>query len=468
MSSKNIKCPVDGRLFATKKALKQHNVDAHANSTSRPRFGGSAAVQKGRKARRTVGKASMGEAMLTASGTDLVGTVTISDTDKAGKLLIVWDVNPTTLRQTRLAHLASTFARWRPKKMVFSAHPGMGVLTPGSYCMGWVADPGFSAGDTSTRLQRIMTLSPSILSSFGTPQRLVLPMNTTQKWYFCQGGDEKETTHGQVLAVLAGLVGGKNLTINFRVDWTIEFSSAEIPSSALLSETYPDPMYLPIFTDSVSDWAGGAKLTFKHKDGGSVVPWIGARSDMVYTPASGVKIPYMKADKSQGAVSHFAVIGGNYPSGMACFPDEASAKAYVKTKDFSKALDYVGDGSYTTPILPTLQGKEVEEVGLDLRMSTLRMGDELLARTKAFATYDYPALNFRGGPPGEHPKLNLGPGGAQVDAQYSLPSEPHLYLAAATSGAPGLAFKTSYGRGDPGGQDASSEFEEVESVEGEC
>lgn len=446
MSAKNIKCSVDGRLFATKAALKQHRDAAHPNAAPGPRRRGSAGGQKGpKKPRPSRTGMSLSEASLCASGTDLVGSITVSDSDGSGKILVVWDINPMTLANTRLYHLASTFARWRPKKIVFSAHPGMGVLTPGSYCMGWVGDPSFSLGDASTRLQRIMTLSPSVLASFGTPRQLVIPVDTTQKWYFCQGSDEKETTHGQIIAVLAGLVGGKNLSINFRVDWTIEFSSAEVPLSSTSSETYPDPQYLPCFTDSVSDWAGGAKLTFKHKDGGTVVPWIGARSDYVYKPAPGVVVPYKKADGTMGTVGFFAIIGGIYPTGMACFDSEANARAYVKNKDFSKALDYKGDGDYTTPLLPTLTGKEVEDTLLDLRLSTLRIREDISRRAKEqLEAVKPPALSFRGGRSDLSPKFSLGVARVSLDSQYADPAQPHVFLSKPPSTSGGTSFHLQY------------------------
>lgn len=370
MSEKNIVCPLDGRRFATKAALKRHNVAVHSarNPAPRKKGGNGGRARSGQPVPRSVDSAKN----ITFSGSDLIGTVSVADSDKPGKLLLAWDVNPMLLRNSRLYHLAKTFARWRPVKLHFSTIPGMGVFTPGSYVMGWVADPRFNLGDTSTRLSRISTLTPNVMSAFGQPQVLRIPVETSQRWLFCHGTDEMETSHGLIVVALAALVGGKNLTINFKLDWTISFSSPEVPQSVESVEIYPDPAYIPIFTDSVSDWASGTKLTFKHAEGGSVVPWIGIRDDMVYSPMDGVKIPYYDGSTNKDC-KWFAAIGGNYPSGLACFATEADAKEYVKKKDFAKVLTYSKAGEYVTPALPTLKGSEVETVSLDLRMKTLQL-----------------------------------------------------------------------------------------------
>lgn len=376
MPEKNIVCALDGKRFATKRALKAHNVAVHARSPSRPK----------RKSRRG-GRPGSGQSgqrrvnstrNITFTGTDLIGSVNVTDTDKPGKLLLAWDINPALLVNSRLSHLARTFARWRPEELHFSIIPGMGVLTPGSYAAGWVADPSFNLGDTSTRLARISTLAPNILSSFGQPQVLSIPVETSQKWLFCKGSDELETSHGLIVVVLAAYVGGKNLTINFKLDWTISFSSPEVPQSVDSVEIYPDPAYIPIFTDSVSDWANGTKLTFKHAEGGSVVPWLGVRDDMVYKAMDGVKVPYNDGTTSKNCM-WFAAIGGIYPTGLACFATEADAKEYVKKKDFAKAITYVSAGAWVTPALPTLSGSEVEAIGLDLRMKTFLAHEQVKA-----------------------------------------------------------------------------------------
>lgn len=435
MSAKNIKCPVDGRLFATKKALKQHNAASHANAGLSPKPSGSAAGQNGKPGKsKRPNPGNAGLNGLTMSGSDLIGTVPVTDTDEVGKLLLVWDINPYTLVNTRLAVMAKTFARWRPKKLHLTVVPSMGYLTPGAYAVGWCADPAFSTGSRSDRLQRVLTLSPNIMASFGEPRTLKIPTGTTQKWYFCAAGDDKETTHGVVFAILAGRVGAKNLTINFKLDWTVQFEAAELPATQHGSETYPDPSYLPIFTDSVSDWAGGTKLTFKHTSGGSVVPWVGCRSDMIYKPTAGTIVQYVKADKSVANVPFFAVIGGLYPTGMACFEKEDDAKAFVKSKDYSKAITYVSPGEYVTPALPTLQGVVVEEIELDLRLSSLRVAHATASAASSLNVLSVgrndPGVGFMNKP---HPKSSQ-----MLMNRPSTSDAPSLNGVKSRTGRPGL------------------------------
>lgn len=311
------------------------------------------------------------------SGSDVIGSVTMSDTDKAGTLLLAWDVNPLTLVNTRVHQFGSVFTRWRPKKLDLQCIPGAGVLTPGSYVIGWVADPDFDIGLAQSRVTRITSLSPSIMSAFGSPKVLRIPCDTTQKWYLCRPGVGVESDHGRVLAVLAAMVGGKNITINFRLDWSIEFSSPELPHSTEELETYPDPTWIPIFTDSVSDWASGTRLTFKHSEGGSVVPFIGIRDKVVYKPAKGVVVPYVKEDGTTANCSFFTKMINEalYSTAMVCFADEKSAKEYIKTGDSGKVLPYKAAGALVTPNFPTFIGTEV---GMDTPLLSLTHDAKLM------------------------------------------------------------------------------------------
>ncbi|QKK35399.1 hypothetical protein [Erysiphe necator associated nodavirus 3] len=376
-TTKNFKCAVDGRLFATQAALKQHSATKHAVAAVRPNSSRNTAGGRRRKSNRVSARTeSLAKGInlhgqtAVLSGSDLVGSITISDDTSVGTILVLWDCNPLNLETSRLHRFAAAFTRWRPHKLHFTCVPGAGVFTPGSYAMGWTGNPDFSIGTAGTRLARVSTLTPSLLSTFGQPKVLQIPCDTAQKWYYCHSEDEGESDHGAVIAVLAARCGGKNITLNFRLEWTIEFSAPDVPSQEQELETYPDPDYIPIFTDSTSDWAEGKKLTFKHKEGGSVVPFHGLKSNVVYRPAVGVEVPYYKADGTAGKVGFFAKIKDSplYPSGLACFETEAKAKAYIAKSDVTQILDYNKAGEYVTPVFPTFVGKELsDEPLLDLR-----------------------------------------------------------------------------------------------------
>lgn len=379
MSTKTIKCPIDGRLFATRRALEVHRLAKHGNGVVGPATTGNPARRAGRRNRRQRAGMSIQGVSITGgspqvavfSGSDLIGSTNVGSAMKPGTVLLVWDVNPKTIAETRLNEFSQVFGRWRPRRMAITCIPGAGTFTPGSYAMGWVADPSFSLGDVETRLRRVLTMSPNLMSSFGTPRTLSLPTDTTQKWYICRPGHGVESDHGIVVAVLAAKVAAENITINFKLDWTVEFSSPEVPESIEEVEIYPDPDYIPIFTDSVSDWQGGTKLTFKHKSGGSVVPWVGIKPGYVYVPAKEVKIPYAESSTKTDTVKAISVIKDFiYPSGAACHKTVEDAKEYQKTGDISKVITYVEAGDYVTPTFPTMIGQSTEsDILVDLRHS---------------------------------------------------------------------------------------------------
>uniref|UniRef100_A0A0K8SVQ8 Uncharacterized protein n=2 Tax=Lygus hesperus TaxID=30085 RepID=A0A0K8SVQ8_LYGHE len=386
MSTKTIKCPVDGRLFATAAALKQHTATKHGNSGPSPKpRGNPARATRAKNARVTMG--SINSQNYVISGSDLIGTITLKDSMVVGAPLLVWEINPATLQNTRLARMSQVFSRWRPRKLSVIVVPGAGVLTPGSYAIGWTADQHFDLGSAESRVQRLLTLKPNILGVFGTPRTLVIPCDTTQKWYMCDPSLGAESDHGLLIAVLAGKLGGNNISINFRLEWTMEFSSPDLPASIEDLEIYPDPDYIPIFTDSVSDWADGKRLTFKHKEGGSVVPWIGLREKVIYEPTKGVTIYYNDGTKDQEC-KFFAKITGSslYTSALACFADEAAAKAYISSGDVTKVLEYKAASGYATPSLPTLKGKSVtEEPLLNLTHSAGKRLPNLAPGTPSFS-----------------------------------------------------------------------------------
>lgn len=109
-------------------------------------------------------------------------------------------------------------------------------------------------------------------------------------------------------------------------------------------------------------------MTFKHREGGSVVPWEGLESGVVYEPIAGVKIPYMKSDGTEGECKFFSKMLGasQYDRALVCHASSADAKAYQKNGDVSKVLPYKSAGGWCTPDLPTLKGQSVALAHLDL------------------------------------------------------------------------------------------------------
>lgn len=353
---KNVKCPLDGRLFSSKKALAQHRQAVHAAPVSKPVTGAK---------RNPPGRAAtnVSTTTVTFSGSDLIGSAVMDSRMKVGQQLLVWDVNPNTLIATRAHQFGQVFTRWRPKKLHVRAVPGAGTFTPGSYAMAWTADPAYDIGPVSTRLTRLCALEPNLMSSFGEPTKLVIPLSTTQKWYMTRPGEGVESDHGRVFCILASTLSADNIGINFKLDWTFEFDSPEVPSASEDLITYPDPQWIPIFTDSVSDWAEGKKLTFKHSSGGAVVPFLEARPGVAYVPGPGVNVPYVKSDGTTGSVGAISLIMDSplYSSAMACFETKEKALEYIKQPTLDKVLDYKSAGGYVTPTFPEFVAQAASE-----------------------------------------------------------------------------------------------------------
>lgn len=390
MSSRNYKCNVDGRTFATQQALAQHRRDSHSGK------GGKNAQGGGQK---STPKMPMNSIKGIFSGSDLIATVKLTKSTKPGTTLLLWDINPKSLSNTRMSRLASVYTRWRPKRLTVEAVPGAGTFTPGAYTMGWVAEPGWNPGSPESALARVSTLTPNIMSTFGNPKTLRIPCDTTQKWYYVHSQAGIDSDHGMLVCVLAAYVGSEKISISFKLNWEIEFDSPDMPEPQEDLACYPDPQWIPIFTDSVSDWAEGKRLTFKHTTGGAVVPFHGIREGVIYQPAPGVKVPYYKTNGTADEVKYFSKMIGEalYSSAMVCHASLADAKEYQqKGGDVQKVLEYKQAGEWVTPAFPEFVGNPISSsVLVDLRREALETEHPLRIRAKAVAGYFNPSEVFR-------------------------------------------------------------------------
>lgn len=438
MRAKNITCSQCGRKFATAAALKQHSATKHGARAVPPTV---PRAQPGPKPQRVRAIDSSQNMVLT--GSDLIGQATLQDTTPVGTLILAWDINPNTLAGTRVHQFGQVFTRWRPRRLCVTLVPGAGNYTPGSYAMGWVADPKFSLGSADSRTQRVVALRPSLLASFGASRSLNIPCDTTQKWYMCDPSLGAESDHGMVVCCLAARCGGQNISVNIRLDWTVEFSSPDMPSATEDLEIYPDPDWIPIFTDSVSDWASGTKLTFKAHYGGSVVPFVGIRDNVVYKPTKGVTVPYVKADNTTANCEFFARIGGAlYPNGLACFATEQDAKDYLKNRDTAKVIAFKSAGGFVTPQLPTFKGSEVEAEALISLRHTIK--------TPSAVPRSSPSLNFARSTAGASFPMSVNPAfqTARVNFEMGDKNAPCLNLVRKEGEGPSFAAARATKRSD--------------------
>lgn len=317
------------------------------------------ARKKGQARRKPAG--TMNSPSLRQTGVDVIGVAVIDKNARVGTGLLRFPINPRSLTGTRLGDYAQLWSRWRPLSLRLEVAPAAGMMVPGGYIAAWSANPDEEAPAGESAVGHLAALVTQIQRPIGQSAMLSIPCSATARWYTFSGSGV-DIAHGSVLSVITGAVGlTGEVTVTFKLHWTIEFNGPDIPRPVEEFYIEPSPDYAGIFTDSVSDWADGAKLTFKHSEGGSVVPWPGVRSQVVYTVTQGVKILYVKSDGSTGEVKYFSRIIDSdvYSSALCCHATAADAAAYQKTGDLTKVLAYKAASDWATPQLPRLKGSPV-------------------------------------------------------------------------------------------------------------
>jgi len=311
-----------------------------------------------RRARGRNGPASQNE---TVSGVDVIGSTTVGPSTKVGTGLLTFVVNPANLRSTRLGQYSSLWTRWAPKRMQLEVCSAAGQMVPGSYVLGWCADASERIISHSTAVQKITTFGRSKQASIGQSVKLDLPLSMTSRWYVFHGKDVDDS-HGVILAALAGSVGSNTVTLTFKLHWTITFNGPDLPIGEQVL-VVPESDYANVFTDSVSDWAEGKRLTFKHAEGGTVVPWEHITSGVVYTTTAGVKIPYYDSKEASQECKFFSMLiqAPHYDRALVCHATAEDAIAYQKNGDLTKILAYKKAGDWCTPALPTLKPHKTVE-----------------------------------------------------------------------------------------------------------
>lgn len=302
------------------------------------------------------------------SGVDVIAITGITSTNVTGDALLTFVVNPLSLTDSRLGQYSQLWARWRPLSLMVEASPSAGGMMPGGYIVGWSADPSDQfRGQAQASIVHLTALGCQMQRPIGQGGRLKLPVEATSRWYVTRGSPV-EDSHGVVMAALTGPIGANKTSIVWKMHWTIEFDGPDMPLPGEVLFIEPQSDFAGIFTDSVSDWNGGKSLTFKHSEGGQVVPWQGVQSGIVYTVTSGVTIPYVYIDNSTGkAVTKTSyckwfsriINSSAYGAALACHASKEDARAYQNNADDTKVLTYVAAGGWATPQLPRLKGEVV-------------------------------------------------------------------------------------------------------------
>lgn len=300
-------------------------------------------------------------------GTDVLGVVTMQKDDAVGTSLLRFQINPLDLPDSRLSQFATLWQRWAPRKLRLEVSSAAGMMIPGSYIVGWAADPNetlYAHGEGNVR--KLTSLGCSIQKPVGQNASLTIPCAMSRKWYAFKGVDAFDEKHGVLLGALAGTLGAANVSLTLKLHWEVAFNGPELPTAEDFAIIKPGDGYENCFTDSVSDWASGERLTFKHAKGGSVVPWVGIDTGYVYQLVPPTKINYVKSDGSKGNVEWFSCIVNSslYQTALVCHLTQADAVAYQVTGDLTKVIKYKDAGDAVSN--PILKGQPITKARLDL------------------------------------------------------------------------------------------------------
>lgn len=224
--------------------------------------------------------------------------------------------------------------------------------------MGWTPDYDDHLPKSGTAaLSKLLSLRPSRTRPISTGLRMRIPCETTQKWYYLRGEEDKDCEFGRlwimVAAPLANVTAGTNTSLIVRIRWKIEFQMPDMPTSAGPEgeAIYPQYRDSKIFTTSSSDWRDGKYLTFKYTSGGQIVGFPNAQKGVIYLVQKGAGLNYVKSDKTYGSISCATPSGDAAEEGyllMAAFDTPQNAKEYIDSKySDSKLLRYYGAGEYS-------------------------------------------------------------------------------------------------------------------------
>lgn len=348
-------CPQCQKSLVSKNALLQHVRAKHGGGTAtvpNPQSKRSGGSRRGNRNNAGSGNKSQGRV---ESGVDILDTSTFKAGSLPGTLLFTLTLSVVELAGTRLAAVAGLWSRWRPKALSLQIIPSAGSTSSGSYIVGWSADPDYHLTTGDSAIRTVAAMVPSLQRHISSPLTFKIPCDSLQKWYLVRGTVDGETSHGALFGVLAAAIGNltadSSVSFSMRLNWTIEFSNPRLPEKEEAETIYAEDDYTPYFTDSISDWAGGKKLTLKAKEGGSAVPFPGALPGAVYKLDRKAKLPYYEG----GSVRYvnYAVRIPNYTTtAMAVFADLASAKKFAASGDSSNCMEYYAAGDWVKPNNP--------------------------------------------------------------------------------------------------------------------
>lgn len=363
-----IKCGTCGKGFADRGRMLQHAADAHGNGLfpkklrqPQPR----AKTQSQALRRRTTrfdspGGSGMGH--LVDQGVDLLRTMSISTATTAGGKLFRIPLRPSEFTG-RLHQEAAMWERWRPHKLRVEIVASGSAMTFGSMVIGWSADDSFDLNRAASDISRVVALRPSHVIRGNETASLVIPVDTSKKWYNVHG--EEDCVHGTLVAVVMNPFGGftGSFGVTAMLHWKIEFEGVALSTETVVGDViFPDAGWdAKLFTTTDTSFSS-TSLTFKESSGGNMVPFSSARAGVVYESLAGQKLYYYDSSSVQKEFS-FAV---RIPTddfatpGLVFFLTYESASEFCRTGDLTKTLQYTKAGEYCAPPRPGFRARIVD------------------------------------------------------------------------------------------------------------
>lgn len=242
----------------------------------------------------------------------------------------------------------------------------------GQYIVCWTADPDDEAPPTSqSALAKYLSMTPSMVKAIHQNGRMKIPCQTTQKWYYVDGNEDKDCEYGKVwfavAAPLANVTGSSSASIMLRMKWTIEFQMPALPPESTPDQNMIFASAPNYFTDSSGDWKDGKYLTFKWKEGGRIVSFPGGESKKPYKCTADIQ--YYKSNGTVAKTNWAVCVQETQEDGLpmlAPMESEDKAMAWCKSPSDQLFISYYSAGPWITPENPPWFEKEVS---LDLMLS---------------------------------------------------------------------------------------------------
>lgn len=404
-----LKCPQCSRQFKTAAALAQHKRDSH---TSAAQTTGSRSQPS--RPRRTPAPAAADARLV--SGIDVIATVTVKAGVKAGTVLWQRALAPAALPGTRLGAESALWTRWRPRSLKVSISTSAGLNAFGLVGMGWTGDAEITFPSHSVQnISRLGAMRPSLIAAIAGPMNMAVPAQPARQWYDVEHGPAEDTSHGTLVVMAMGDVGGfqGSSTMIVRLHWTVEFSAPDLNldvSAAGGATITPDAEWggIKLFTTSDSSF-DSAVLTVKAHHGGSAVTYSAARMGVVYKLKTAGTLQWTNGAGVSADVPYASRAVGYSEPILVFHSTKADAEAYQTTGDTAKCLQYVTQGpigaadvAFTSEGVTGAPAGKSDPVLVRVRRLENRV-ELLLERLDAFLQAAEPEMLSRATTPSEHP-----------------------------------------------------------------